>query len=337
MAAPMEHLERELVGLLHDARTTNSLAVAGLTLVLIEHLANFRDEVDLVWKTRLSLSSVFYIWIRYFTLVVLCADVSFMLRGENSDRMPIFFLRTNGDFNRDNHLRRSHLGFTVHILFAPSMKFSTQFCSVWILYGRKWRLLYFLIPLIAAEMIAMISVGTFTIASLEKYLHIGPILDGCYSLKVPRLFTFYAVPPFVTAVIMFLMTLHKCGATCLSLGPGRTPIIALFFRDGVFWFLALVLVSVVEIVLWDRARPTLAQIPVVPAISLIAVIGARVVLNIKHVASSADMDMGVATVGEPETDTVPARRERTERIPWYLKTNDTANWGGPSPTKTNLH
>ncbi|KAJ7755913.1 hypothetical protein B0H16DRAFT_1722069 [Mycena metata] len=47
MTAPMEYLEHELIGLLHDVRTTNSLAIAGLTLVLIEHLANFRDEVPL--------------------------------------------------------------------------------------------------------------------------------------------------------------------------------------------------------------------------------------------------------------------------------------------------
>ncbi|KAJ7739912.1 hypothetical protein B0H16DRAFT_61962 [Mycena metata] len=303
MTAPMEYLEHELIGLLHDARTTNSLAIAGLTLVLIEHLANFRDEVDLVWKTRLSLSSVFYIWIRYFTLFVLCVDVSFMLRGQKSDHVPIFLLWTTGDFNRDHHLRRSHFGSTC-VDSIREAKETTLFLDTTHNRGDDCNDL--------------------------QYLHIGPILEGCYSLEVPRLFTFYAVPPFVTAVIMFLMTLHKCGATCLSLGPGRTPIIALFLRDGVFWFLALVLVSVVEIVLWDRARPTLAQIPVVPAISLIAIIGARVVLNIKQISLNADMDMGVATVAEPEMDTVPQRRERTERIPWYLRTNDsdTANWGG---------
>ncbi|KAJ7755914.1 hypothetical protein B0H16DRAFT_707945 [Mycena metata] len=214
--------------------------------------------------------------------------------------MPIFLLWTTSDFNRDHHLRRSHLGSTC-VDFIREAKETTLFLDTTHNRGDDCNDL--------------------------QYLHIGPILEGCYSLEVPRLFTFYAVPPFVTAVIMFLMTLHKCGATCLSLGPGRTPIIALFLRDGVFWFLALVLVSVVEIVLWDRARPTLAQIPVVPAISLIAVIGARVVLNIKQISLNADMDMGVATVAEPEMDTVPQRRERTERIPWYLRTNDTATSG----------
>ncbi|KAJ7462139.1 hypothetical protein FB451DRAFT_1562696, partial [Mycena latifolia] len=84
--ATSSELEREVFGLLADARTTNSLAVAGLTIVVIEHIANFRDEVNLVWKTRLSLSNVFYIWIRYFTLLVLCVDLNFMLRIENSDQ-----------------------------------------------------------------------------------------------------------------------------------------------------------------------------------------------------------------------------------------------------------
>ncbi|KAJ7167675.1 hypothetical protein C8R46DRAFT_1218602 [Mycena filopes] len=329
MAAATEDLERELFGLLHDARTTNSLAIAGLTLVLIEHLANFRDEVNLVWKARLSLSTTlssgfvislsWYYGDRLFhcteaflsQLMLSSVDVSFMLRDEKSDH---------------GQMATS----TVIILSADLI----LVLRVWILYGRKRSLLYFLIPLITAEMIAMITIGIFTIGPLEKYLHIGPILGGCYSLKVPRLFTFYAVPSFVTSVIMFLMTLRKCGATILSLGPGTTPIIALFLRDGVFWFLALVrtsvhsldvVVSVVEIVLWDRARPTLAQIPVVPAISLIAVIGARVVLNIKHVASNADLDMGAVTAAESETDSqVPIRRSRTERIPWYLRTTDTA-------------
>lgn len=92
------------------------------------------------------------------------------------------------------------------------------------------------------------------------------------------------------------MTLYKCGITLLTLGPGRTPVIALFLRDGVFWFLALVrklsipqlsarpnnvrkVVSIVEIVLWDKARPTLAQIPVVYVVRCFA----------EHVLTLTDM------------------------------------------------
>ncbi|KAJ6581112.1 hypothetical protein B0H19DRAFT_1251358 [Mycena capillaripes] len=334
MASP-EELERELFGLLVDARTTNELAgessnaiphlvisfcfaVAALTIVALEHIANFPEEViNLIWKSRFSISSASYIWIRYFTLLALSIDISFMLRAEWSDhqavsftgdtdpteiikispQLPIFLIRRDGYLHYNRYFSGSHSSLAVCILFCATRLLVTQ-RRVWILYGRSQKLLYFMVPLIAAEIIAMIAVGVYTIRALEQYVHVGPILGGCYSLQVPRLFTFYAVPPFVTAVLMFSITAFKCGTTLIALGPRRTPVIALFLRDGVFWFLALVLVSVVEIVLWDRARPTLAQIPVVPSTAFIAMISARVVLNIKHIASNTAMT--AATTVETE-------------------------------------
>ncbi|KAJ7819812.1 hypothetical protein B0H13DRAFT_2378135 [Mycena leptocephala] len=213
-------------------------------------------------------------------LALVIIDISFMLRAEWSD-----------------HLCKSFL--FGEMVTCTIIVISTDLIlvfRVWILYGRPRKLLYLMVPLITAEIIAMITVGVKTIAALEQYVHVGPILGGCYSLEVPRLFTFYAVPPFVTAVLMFLMTAYKCGTTLMALGPRRTPVIALFLRDGLFWFLANLLVSIVEIVLWDRARATLAQIPVIPSTAVIAVIGARVVLNIKHIAANTTM-VAVTTMG----------------------------------------
>ncbi|KAJ7272578.1 hypothetical protein B0H12DRAFT_1091173 [Mycena haematopus] len=250
MTAPSSPQElKELFILLTDARTTNELAVAALTAVVLEHLVNFPDEVNLVWKSRFSISNVAYIWIRYFTLVVLCIDISFMLRAEWSDQMCQSFL-----------LGEMVLS-TIIVVSADAI----LVLRVWILYGRSRRFLYIMVPLIAAEIIAMITVGVFTVRPLTQYVHVGPLLGGCYSLEVPRLFTFYAVPPFVTAVLMFFMTAYKCGSALMAHGRTETPIIAVFMRDGLFWFLALLVVSIVEIVLWDKARPTLAQIPVVPS------------------------------------------------------------------------
>ncbi|KAJ7682251.1 hypothetical protein DFH06DRAFT_290830 [Mycena polygramma] len=148
---PLE-MEQELFGLLADARMTNSLAVAGLVVVIVEHIANFRDEVELVWKARLSISSVFYIWIRYFTLFILSIDVSFMLQPQTSDRLcQLFFF--------------GQMATSTIIIISADLILVLR---VWILYGRTRRLLYFMVPLIAAEMIAMIVVGVFTISALES-------------------------------------------------------------------------------------------------------------------------------------------------------------------------
>ncbi|KAJ7242109.1 hypothetical protein C8J57DRAFT_1477610 [Mycena rebaudengoi] len=61
MAPPTpEELEAEIILLISDSQATNYFAVAGLVVVLLEHISNFGDEVDLVWKTGLSISNVFY-------------------------------------------------------------------------------------------------------------------------------------------------------------------------------------------------------------------------------------------------------------------------------------
>ncbi|KAF7332520.1 Ribosomal-protein-alanine acetyltransferase [Mycena kentingensis (nom. inval.)] len=325
MVSPaVEALRHELYELLADARTTNYLAVAGLTVLIIEHIANFQDEVNLIWKTRMSVSNVFYVWIRYFTLLVLCAEVSCTIaldtvRGISLTNYASVMLRPQYS---------DHAAMVTSTLITVSADLILVL-RVWILYRKSRTMLYFLFPLIAAELAAMIIVGFHTIQPLERYLHVGPILPGCYSLKVPRLFTFYAVPPFITAFIMFCMTLHKCGNTLAALGLGQTPVIAMFLRDGVFWFFSVVLLAVTEIVLWSSARPTLAQIPVVPATALIAVIGARVVLNIKYVAlpTSVNLEDGESTDHatadlDSEFEHLPPGRNRrgAGSTPWYLKT-----------------
>ncbi|KAJ7242067.1 hypothetical protein C8J57DRAFT_1477581 [Mycena rebaudengoi] len=79
----------EIILLISDSQATNYFAVAGLVVVLLEHISNFGDEVELVWKTRPSLFNVFYIWIRYFTLFAYSVDVSFMFREVKSNHVQV--------------------------------------------------------------------------------------------------------------------------------------------------------------------------------------------------------------------------------------------------------
>ncbi|KAF7375266.1 hypothetical protein MSAN_00413300 [Mycena sanguinolenta] len=128
-------------------------------------------QVNLVWKSRFSVSNVVYIVIRYCTLAVICVDISFMLRAEWSDQICRSFL-----------FGEMILSTVVVILGDLILIF-----RVWILYGRSKRLLYFVVPLIVAEIIAMTIVGVYTIVPLKHYVHVGPILGGCYSLGLDSL------------------------------------------------------------------------------------------------------------------------------------------------------
>ncbi|KAJ7819479.1 hypothetical protein B0H14DRAFT_3473104 [Mycena olivaceomarginata] len=274
MASVSPAEELELLQLIADAQTTNYLAAAGITVLVFEHISTFSEEVKFVWKSGLSLWSVLYVWIRYFTLTVVVVDFVLVLR-------------------------------------------------VWILYGKSRRLLYILVPLMAVEIIALLTTGTLTVIPLKEYLNIGPILRGCYSLTVPRYFTFYAVPYLVMAILMFSMTLYKCSEHLLAVRGQRMPVITLFLRDGVF-FLTILLYTIVELVIWHNGRPTLAQVPVIPATALHAVVGARVLLNIKNLATEVN-DSTVPTVELSDISYRQRPFAAKARIPWYLQTGEPSN------------
>ncbi|KAJ7649850.1 hypothetical protein FB45DRAFT_1017286 [Roridomyces roridus] len=68
--------EAALLQLIMDSQTTNYLTAAALTLVILEHISTFKEEIEYVWKSRLSLWSVLYVWTRYATLIALATDAS---------------------------------------------------------------------------------------------------------------------------------------------------------------------------------------------------------------------------------------------------------------------
>ncbi|CAK5275251.1 unnamed protein product [Mycena citricolor] len=175
---------------------------------------------------------------------------------------------------------------------------------VWILYRRSRTLLYFFsflmlglfeslpvrfgLNFFSAETTVFIYTGYHTVEPLTEFIHLGPLLPGCYSPANHRILTYYALPELVLSIMMFAMTLYKCRASSLTLrdvGIGRTPIVAIFLRDGLFWFLAVLALAVTKLILWHGGRPTLVEAPIVPATALVSVIGARVLLNIKSLAA----------------------------------------------------
>ncbi|KAJ7707398.1 hypothetical protein B0H17DRAFT_1191903 [Mycena rosella] len=192
---------------------------------------------------------------------------------------------------------------------------------VWVLYGRAKKLLYFFLPLIIVEIIAMLIVAVLTILPLRDYFHIGTTILGCYSLRVPRYLTFYAIPPAVTTFIAFGMTIYKCGLSLFDNSGAYMPVITLFFRDGVFWFLAMFAISFTDLLVWARGRPGLAQATIAPATVLVSVIGSRILLNLKRVAMGGSVNDTTAPTVELES--LAVGRIEFARQPSTLRTEDT--------------
>ncbi|KAF8174454.1 hypothetical protein K438DRAFT_1980203 [Mycena galopus ATCC 62051] len=288
--------ELELLQLIADAQTTNYLAAAGLTVLVFEHISTLPEEIEFVWKSRLSLWSLLYVWTRYYTLVTVAIDVSWKSR------------------HRTCSCRYFILAEMITITVAAVSVDSILVLRVWILYNKSRWLIYFLVPLMTAEIIALLTIGSLSILPAKA---------------VPRLFGFYAVPLLAIAIIMFSLTFYKCSEHLLRTRfAARMPIVAQFLRDGVFLFLTILVSTTVELGIWIRGRQTLVEVPIIPAIVLHAVLGARILLNIKNLGTGSN-DESVSTSIHLST---MSRRHRAARakahVPWYLQTGEQSDEEG---------
>ncbi|KAJ6552193.1 hypothetical protein DFH09DRAFT_1280965 [Mycena vulgaris] len=141
---------------------------------------------------------------------------------------------------------------------------------------------------------------------------------------VPRLFAFYAVPLLVIAVLMFSMTLYKgCQHLLAVRFAARMPVITLFLRDGIFLFFTILLYTIAELIIWITGRPSLVELPNM----LHAVVGARILLNIKNLGT----EVNDITVPIMELSDI-FRRHRSiaakAHIPWYFQTGEQINSEG---------
>ncbi|KAI3618802.1 hypothetical protein WG66_006330 [Moniliophthora roreri] len=139
-------------------------------------------EVELIWKTPKKLASIIYN--RYFSLIALGVNVSFMLREVKSDRVSLVFnlsqLLLDYLFTEQICSMFLHLmGITITIIISTVDL--VLLMRVWILYGRSKKLLYVLIPLISGECVAMLVLDYHIVYNMKRYIHVGPIVEGCYS------------------------------------------------------------------------------------------------------------------------------------------------------------
>ncbi|KAJ6573079.1 hypothetical protein DFH09DRAFT_1277196 [Mycena vulgaris] len=131
-------------------------------------------------------------------------------------------------------------------------------------------------------------------------------------------------------VLMFSMTLYKgCQHLLAVRFTARMPVITLFLRDGVFLFFTILreinslLYTIAEIIIWTTGRPSLVELPNM----LHAVVGARILLNIKNLGT----EVNDTTVPTMELSDIFQRNRSIAakaHIPWYLQTGEQINSEG---------
>ncbi|KAF8990478.1 hypothetical protein BDQ17DRAFT_368316 [Cyathus striatus] len=257
-----------LLQLVSDARMTNCLMTVAISLLLYDYLISLREEIELIWKRRMRFTSYLYIWNRYGSIVGIILSASFMLREMSDDKECVRYLQMEGAAS-------SIITTTVDIVLVY---------RIWILYAKSKPLLYFLTFLVAGECIVINTLVILTIDSIKTFVHIGPSLTGCYPTEtLPSYFKFYVVTMLIVSLIMFILTVHNTFMLLYRYKWRGMPVIRLFLRDGLFWFIGVLAFTVAQAVVLTRTRVTLSEMMIAPTVAVYGTIGSRVVLNIRGI------------------------------------------------------
>ncbi|KAJ7799888.1 FAD binding domain-containing protein [Mycena olivaceomarginata] len=266
-----------------DARLTNYFAASAFTVLFIDFISTLDEEINFVWNRPWSIPSGLYLWNRYTTLLAVTFSMPFMFREIESNHTYVF--------SDHSGICRSFIisqGLVSTLLFGTFDLLLTL--RVWILYGKTRRMAYILFPTLVVEMISMITVLLIPETFLHEFVHLGPVLPGCYFttpvITGPQ-FAFYAVPPLLVTFTMFILTIHKCLATLRQDKRADLAIINLFLRDAMVWLVVVFFFYGAEMIIWATARPTLTQVLVVPSLALFSLISSRILLETRSLSTSS--------------------------------------------------
>ncbi|KAJ7748095.1 hypothetical protein B0H16DRAFT_1692235 [Mycena metata] len=306
---PVQRIPDETI--LGDARLTNYLAASAIAVLVADYFATIHEEVEFVWNRRWSIPSFLYLWVRvvlfdlflgfteiiqnrYMTMLTVISCLLFMFKEINSDNSPSASNRDRPANIQPTHRCRAFIAEgLVSTLLVISFDLMLTL-RVWVLYGKTRRGAWLLFPLLLAELGSMLVILLLPATYLNEFVHLGPRLPGCYfTTTVMRgpYFALFAAPPLFVTFLMFILTVYKCSKVLSKDKSIDMPIITLFMRDGIIWFVIVFGIDGAQMIVWAMGRATLTQVLIIPSLVLYSLVSSRVILNTKSLSgSSAERD-----------------------------------------------
>ncbi|KAF8876342.1 hypothetical protein BD779DRAFT_1560767 [Infundibulicybe gibba] len=86
---------------------------------------------------------------------------------------------------------------------------------------------------------------------------------------------------------MFAMTLWKCASTLHEYQSKHMPVLSLFLRDGVFWFFAVFVTTLITFLNWRFGRASLTNVMNSPMIAVYTLVASRTLLNLRGIVTTS--------------------------------------------------
>jgi len=238
---------------------------AAFAVLIYDHILTFSDEVERIWKQKMTGASILFLINRYITpiqfIIIIDAFQDPIWTRPTCNRFVIFEGAS-----------------TVALISVCEL---ILILRVYALYGRSTPIAVFLLILLAVQI-------SLSSAGLHRgfAVHLPPGITGCILTATSPFFATVWTAPLVTDTFIFILTVWR---TCQYIKrSGRSPTIDIFLRDGIIYFCVIFMANMLNTLLYFTAPPDIKPIGASFSQIITSVMISRLVLNLRSISQSAD-------------------------------------------------
>ncbi|TRM66553.1 hypothetical protein BD626DRAFT_483072 [Schizophyllum amplum] len=226
-----------LIETLENVRATQYVTAIGLIVLLYDHALTFQDEVELVWKTKLTIAQVTFLILRYLPILGILVENVQLSGLVVAVHFPDAFCRT-------------WTGITTY-LAAITMATSDflVLLRLWVIWDRDRRLIALSLVGYVMTQLANIACVTYSVVSMTAAIVYSDDMHMCVFTQNISIATLW-IPGLAFDVLIFTATVWNA---LLRPMPANSSMVKALYRDGFMYFMALSSMRVGNLVLALRA------------------------------------------------------------------------------------
>ncbi|KAF9030546.1 hypothetical protein BDZ89DRAFT_1159275 [Hymenopellis radicata] len=233
------------------------LSIAGLVLMLYDHSLTFADEVRFIWKAPSSTPKWLFLGMRYSVPVFVI----------------VHLVQMGGMANLSS-------GTLVGIVTIAAGNFLVLL-HLWNLWDRNVRLITWTLILFVATQMANFACGIKVVVSLTHSVLWVPSLRVCVLTSRSDVGILWA-PGVLFEVVIFIMVVWNA-----LYQPRKEQAMSILYRDGVFYFVVLLLLRMLNLLIAFIAPLSLIYLGVFFVWCTTTLAVTRLILNLRHMAEQS--------------------------------------------------
>ncbi|KAF8902997.1 hypothetical protein CPB85DRAFT_1564505 [Mucidula mucida] len=265
----------DLADQVQNLYATRYLSIAGLVLMLYDHSLTFADEVRFIWKAPSSTPKWLFLGMRYSVPVFVIVHLVQMGGMANLSSGLFTHLLKDCVYRMPTQLQDMTL---VGIVTIAGGNFLVLL-HLWNLWDRNVRLITWTLILFVTTQIANFACGIKVVVTLTRSVLWVPSLHVCVLSSRSDIGILWA-PGVLFEVVIFIMVVWN--ALCQP--RKKEQAMSILYRDGVFYFVVLLLLRMLNLFIAFIAPLSLIFLGVFFVWCTTTLAVTRLILNLRHMA-----------------------------------------------------